>query len=162
MSHDKNVSNLVEFPSPGSHVLASRDIFTAPPFPARKRGKRMSRRKGQDPGVRVGKRANGEKYFFFQYWIDVPGEERRERKTEVIGSVDQMTASEAERKKLVFLSNIKINSSGYKIPSSATFADALRFYRTSFAPRMLRPSTISVAEGRIKNHLEQDWKDVPV
>ena len=32
----------------------------------------MSRRKGQNPKVLVGKRSNGEKYFFFQYWIDVP------------------------------------------------------------------------------------------
>jgi integrase len=27
---------------------------------------------------------------------------------------------------------------------------------------MLRPSTISVAEGRIKTHLEADWNDVPI
>jgi hypothetical protein len=27
---------------------------------------------------------------------------------------------------------------------------------------MLRPSTISVAETRIKTHLEADWSDVPI
>jgi len=31
----------------------------------------MSRRKGQNPEVRVGERADGKKYYFFPYWIDV-------------------------------------------------------------------------------------------
>ena len=55
-----------------------------PPVPAR-RGKCMSRRKGQNPKVRVGKRADGTKYYFFQYWIDVPGREKRKRMTVVLG-----------------------------------------------------------------------------
>ena len=62
----------------------------------------MSRRKGQNPKVRIGKRANGQKYFLFQYWLDVPGQEERQRRTEVIGLVGQLTRSEAERKKLDF------------------------------------------------------------
>jgi integrase len=41
----------------------------------------MSRRRGQNPKVRVGKRADGTKYYFFQYWIDVPGREERKRMT---------------------------------------------------------------------------------
>jgi len=32
-----------------------------------------ARRKGQNPKVRVGKRADGTQYYFFQYWLDVPG-----------------------------------------------------------------------------------------
>ena len=101
----------------------------------------MSRRKGQNPKVRVGKRSNGEKYFFFQYWIDVAGVEKRRRQTEVVGPCNQMTRSEAERKKLVFISKLAINSSGYQIPSSTTFRDAVKHYRSVFAPRMLRAST---------------------
>ncbi len=122
----------------------------------------MSRRKGQNPKVRVGKRSNGEKYFFFQYWIDVPGQEERRRQTEVVGACNQMTRSEAERKKLVFISKLAINSSEYQIPSSATFRDAVKHYRNVFAPRMLRASTFSIADGHIKNHLEADWNEVPV
>jgi integrase len=133
-----------------------------PPFPARKRGKRMSRRKGQNPDVRIGKRADGQKYYFFQYWIDVPGQEERRRQTEVIGPTDHMTKSEAERKKLVFISKLAINSSGYQIPSSATFAEAVKHYRDVFAPRMLRASTFSIADGHIKNHLKADWHDTPI
>ena len=61
------------------------DTIAVPPVPAtRKRGKCMSRRKGQNPKVRVGKRADGTKYYFFQYWLDVAGREERRRETEVI------------------------------------------------------------------------------
>jgi integrase len=122
----------------------------------------MTRRTGQNPKVRVGKRASGEKYFFFQYWIDVPGQEERKRLTEVIGPTNQMTRSEAERKNLGFISDLKLNSVDYRIPSSKTFADAVKHYREVFAPKMLRDSTFSVADGRIKVHLEADWKDVPI
>jgi integrase len=31
-----------------------------------------------------------------------------------------------------------------------------------FAPRMLRASTFSVADGHLRNHLEKDWNDVPI
>jgi integrase len=148
--------------SPPQRQRTHSGIICPPPIPARKRGKRMSRRKGQNPEVRVGKRANGEKYFYFQYWLDVAGDENRRRLTEVIGTTKQMTRSEAERKKLEFISNLKLNSNGYQIPSSATFTHALKHYREVFAPRMLRASTISVANGRIKAHLEADWKDVPI
>ena len=123
----------------------------------------MSRRKGQNPKVRVGTRADGTQYYFFQYWIDVPGQEERQRATEVIGSVTQMTRSEAERKKLEFIIKLELNSSSYQVPSSAIFADAVKHYRDNFGPVMHREnSTLDVWEGRIKNHLEADWKDVPI
>src|SRR5499425_2510314 len=48
------------------------------------------------------------------------------------------------------------------LPSSKTFADAVKHYRDVFAPRMLRDSTFSTADGHLKNHLEPDWKDVPI
>jgi integrase len=139
------------------------DSMGVPPVPAtRKRGKRMSRRKGQNPKVRVGRRADGKKYYFFQYWVDVPGKEERKRQTEVIGLVELLTRSEAERRKLDFISELNLNSNDYQIPSSKTFADAVRHYREKVAPRMLRDSTFSVADGRIKNHLEADWSDTPI
>jgi integrase len=122
----------------------------------------MSRRVGQNPKVRVGKRADGTKYYFFQYWIDVPGLEARSRKTEVVGLVSQMTKSEAERKKLEFISNLKLNSSEYRIPSSRTFSNAVKHYREVFAPRMLRESTLSVANYHISKHLLPDWENTPV
>jgi integrase len=122
----------------------------------------MSRRNGQNPKVRVGKRADGTQYFFFQYWIDVPGQEERKRQTEVVGLVGQMTKSEAERKKLEFISNLKLNSSEYRIPSSRSFADAVKHYREIFAPRMLRESTFSIADCHIRKHLEVDWNEVPI
>ena len=122
----------------------------------------MSRRTGQNPKIRVGKRADGTKYYFFQYWIDVPGEEERKRQTEVVGLVGQLTKSEAGRKKLEFISKLELNSSDYRIPCSLTFADAVTYYRTVFGPTMHRDSTFDTWDGRIRNHLEADWKDVPI
>jgi len=156
---------------------ASSGKIPSPPVQAtqRKRGKRMSRRTGQNPEVRVGKRKDGTKYFYFQYWIDVPGQEGRQRKTEILGPVKSLkvkaaenagtvpnglTMSEAERKKLEIIS--EINSSQYSIPSSLTFTDCVKHYREVFAPKMLRASTLNNADGHLKKHLETAWKDVPV
>ncbi len=136
--------------------------FPLPPVQSRKRGKCMTRRTGQNPKVRTRKRANGEKVYFFQYWADVPGQEERKRETEVVGLVSQMTQSEAKLKKLEFLSKLELNSSSYEIPSARTFSDAVKHYREVFAPRMLRASTLSVADGHIKTHLEADWQHVPL
>lgn len=122
----------------------------------------MSRRKGQNPKVRVAKRADGTKYYFFQYWVDVPGREERKRQTEVVGLVSHITRSEAERKKLDFITKLELNSNDYGIPSSRTFADAVKHYREVFAPRMHRGSTFSVRDGLLKNHIEPDWNDVPI
>jgi len=129
----------------------------------RKRGKCMSCRAGQNPSVRTRfNRTKGIKEYFFQYWIDVPGEEERRRETEVIGPINTMTKSEAERKKVEFILNLKVNSNEYKIPSSLTFAHAVKHYRETFAPRMLRQSTFSVADGHLRVHLEADWNEIPV
>jgi integrase len=123
----------------------------------------MSRRSGQDPSVRIGKRADGSEYYFFQYYVDVAGQEARQRKTEVVGVVGQMTLSEARRRTVDFLQKLGVNSANYHIPSAHCFASAVKFYREEFAlPTRLRESTIGVAETHIKKHLEVDWKDVPV
>jgi hypothetical protein len=91
-----------------------------------------------------------------------PGQEERNRFTEVVELTKKMTRSEAERKKLAFISNLKLNSNEYKIPSSQTFAHAVKYYREIFAPRMLRASTFSVADGHLKTHLEADWNEIPI
>jgi len=66
-------------------------------------------------------------------------------------------------KKLDFITKLELNSSSYHIPSCSTFADAVKHYPEDFGPAMHREnSTLDVWEGRIKNHLEADWKDVPI
>jgi hypothetical protein len=119
---------VLNFPStcPQVTTCVADDIVPMLPVLARKRGKCMTRRAGQNPMVRVGKRSNGEEYFYFQYWVDVPGREERQRQTEVIGSTSQMTKSEAVRKKIDFIMSLGFNSNEYRIPSSRTFADAER------------------------------------
>ena len=102
--------------------LPHADTIALPSVSAtRKRGKCISRRAAQNPSVRM--RLNprkGIEEYFFQYWIDVPGREKRKRETEIIGPVETMRKSEAERKKLEFILNLKVNSNEYKIPSSLT------------------------------------------
>jgi integrase len=122
----------------------------------------MSRRAGQNPSVRIGKRADGSRYFYFQFYEDIAGQEARQRRTEVIGVVGQMTISEARRRKLEFITNLKLNSSEYRIPSTRNFSHAVQHYRDVFAPRRLRASTFDIADGHLKKHLEPDWKDTPV
>lgn len=120
----------------------------------------MSRRGGQNPSVRIGKRADGTEYYFFQYWLD--SLQDRQRKTEVVGLVEEMTKREAERRRAEFILKLKVNSIGYQLPSSQTFADAVKHYREEFAPRMLRDSTFIVADGYLKRHLEPAWNTTPI
>jgi integrase len=140
----------------------STDTIPLAAAPTRKRGKCLSRRRGQNPRVRVGTRANGTRYYYFQFCEDIAGQEERHRRTEVLGLVGEITASEADRKKLEILQTFGVNSSDYRIPSARVFTDAVTFYREQFAPAMLRASTFDVADGHLRNHLEADWKDIPV
>ena len=122
----------------------------------------LSRRTGQNPKVRIRKRADGTRVFFFQYWMDLPGVEDRKRMTEVVGLVGQIGKSEADRRRTDFIQKLNINSSDYRIPSSHKFADAVEYFRKEFGPMMLRSSSFSVACSRIRKHLEHDWKDCPI
>src|SRR5580704_12052301 len=90
--------------------------------PPKKRGKCMSRRSGQNPSVRTGKRADGMKYYFFQYYQDVAGQEKRHRVTEVLEPTSKMNKSQAERKKTDIILKLGLNSSEYRISSSRSFA----------------------------------------
>ena len=124
----------------------------------------MSRRQGQNPQLRIGTRNDGSHYFYFQYWLDVPGEDERKRRREIVGPVKTksggLTKTEAEARKMRFLA--ELNNRFLVLPTSQTFSDAVKHYREVFAPRMLRDSTFSTADGHLKNHLEPDWKDVPI
>ena len=67
-----------EYRTEGTPELQThRGILASPPIRAtqRKRGKSMSRRKGQNPKLLIGTRSNGSEYFYFQYWLDIPGED---------------------------------------------------------------------------------------
>lgn len=119
----------------------------------------MSRRSGQNPSVRIGKRADGTKYYFFQYWLDTL--QGRERKTEIVGLVGELTKSEAERRRKEFILKMELNSISYQIPSSQTFGDAVEYYREEFAPAMLRDSTFATADCYLRTHLAS-WNETPI
>ncbi|MHB8527453.1 MAG: tyrosine-type recombinase/integrase [Candidatus Acidiferrales bacterium] len=100
--------------------------------------------------------------YTFRYRKDIAGVESRKQFREVLGSIKQMTKSEAERRKKEFLAKLDINSGSARIPSVSTFAHAVKHYREQFAPEMLRESTFSTADSHLKTHLEPDWNDTPV
>lgn len=155
MSEFKDISGITT-PSPLPQISAG-DTVVAAAVSTRKRGKCMSRRKGQSPKLEI---KNG--MYTFRYRVDVAGAEGRRQVRQVIGSVKSMTKSEAELSIKDFLVTHGINRVAAKIPSVLTFRDAVKYYREVFAPRMLRPSTFSGHDGLIKNHLEADWNDVPI
>jgi hypothetical protein len=68
------------------------------------------------------------KKYSFQCWRDVPGQEERQQIRVTIGSVKQMTKSEAHKKLLEYVQAAELNSGDYQMPSSKTFADAVKFY----------------------------------
>jgi len=100
--------------------------------------------------------------YTFRYRKDLPGVENRVQFREVLGSIKQMTRSEAERRKKEFLVGQEINTEAAKVPSVLTFAHAVKHYREEFAPEMLRESTFAIADYHLKKHLEHDWNDTPV
>ena len=104
----------------------------------------------------------GKKYYFFQYWSDIPGQAERRRETEVIGPVKQMTRSEAERKKLEFISKLKLNSNDYRIPSSRNLRG--RGQTLSGSVRSNDASRFHVFSGErtLKDASRSDWNDVPI
>ena len=95
-----------------------------------------TRRKGQNPKLRIGTRNDGTQYFYIQYWLDVAGVEERKRRREVLGPVKTksggLTKTEAEAKKMQFLA--ELNGRSFAAPSSKVFADAVKHYREVFAP----------------------------
>jgi integrase len=163
------MDSIREFPDrDGTLAFRSASSANIPSPPVRttqrKRGKSMSRRKGQNPTLCIGTRSDGRQYFYFQYWLDVAGEDARKRRREIVGPVKAksggLTKTEAEARKMKFLA--ELNNRFVALPTSKTFSDAVKHYREVFAPRMLRDSTFSTADGHLKNHLEPDWKDVPI
>jgi hypothetical protein len=80
----------------------------------------MSRRKGQNPKLRIGTRNDGTQYFYIQYWLDVAGVEDRKRRREVLGPVKTksggLTKTEAEARKMQFLA--ELNGRSFAAPSS--------------------------------------------
>jgi len=117
----------------------------------------MTRRSGQTPKLEI---KNGQ--YTFRYRKDIPGVEDRKQVREVLGPVESMTKSEAERRIKEIMVNSGINTGAAKIPSVLTFRHTVKHYREVFAPRMLRASTISIAESHLKTHLEAYWNDIPV
>lgn len=74
---DPSRSAVPEENSLSSRVPPDSVNITASAISARTQGKYLPLRKGHAPKVRVGKRADGTAYHFFQCWVNIPGEEKK-------------------------------------------------------------------------------------
>jgi hypothetical protein len=64
--------------------------------------------------------------YTFRYRNDVSGVEERKQVREVLGSVKQMTKSEARRRIKEFMVQQEVNTAAAKIPSVVTFAQTVK------------------------------------
>jgi integrase len=95
--------------------------------PGQRDRRAMSRRHGQRGSTRV----VGEKYIG-RYWADVPGSSKRVRKAVEIGSIHEMTRSDAQRWLANYIEEQGINSSAHLArsqSSAVTFGDAAELWR---------------------------------
>ena len=147
------MDSIREFPDrDGTLAFRSASSANIPSPPVRttqrKRGKSMSRRKGQNPTLCIGTRNDGSQYFYFQYWLDVAGEDARKRRREIVGPIKTksggLTKTEAQARKMKFLA--ELNNRFVAPPTSKTFSDAVKHYRrclhlVCFANRRSRRQT---------------------
>jgi integrase len=121
----------------------------------------MSRRAGQNPSVRLKSEKGIEEYFLPM--LDRCSGTGEAEKGNRSNRTNQNNDEERSGKEEIAI-HIESESQfyEYRIPSSLTFAHAVKHYREVFAPGMLRPCTFSVADGHLKVHLEAGWNEIPV
>src|SRR5215472_15799806 len=108
-------------------IAPSVSIPVATSRTVRRRGKSMSRRRGQNGTV---EERNGA--WRGRYLIDVPGQTQRQKRSVVLGFVKDMTKSEAKRRLKEVIRKEGIDLPTYVIPSTETFSQkAERWMRTT-------------------------------
>lgn len=120
--------------------------------------KRMSRRSGQ-AGYVVTK---GD-MFHGRYWADVPGQEKRVRKSLLIGPMDKMTKPEAKRKLRAMLEEIGINTAAHldrAINPGKTFQQKVTQWEETDLI-MCKPSSANIPYV-VKKHLIPPFGSLPL
>ena len=138
-----------------SEVGRRSDIFAFDADSTRRR-KSLSRRIGQNGYVEV---KNG--YYRGRYRIDVPGQHERVNRAVILGSVSEMTKSEARRKLKSVIAVEGLNEPSYAIPSSELFRDRVTNWRCSYLVRQ-KPSTQATMDSHIEKYLLPKWGDQPI
>jgi integrase len=111
----------------------------------------MSRRSGQDGSVEARRGMSRGRYL-----VDVPGKFERVKRAVLLGSVREMTRSEARRKLREIIADTGINSRDYKIPSVETFAKRVERWELTYVVRM-KPSNQATMRYHLKCYLLPKW-----
>jgi hypothetical protein len=128
--------------------------------PGQRDRRAMSRRRGQRGSVRV----VGEKYIG-RYWADVPGSSKRARKAVEIGSIHEMTQSEAKRWLANYIEEQGINSPAHLARSQSSivsFGDAAKLWWQRQLIGCGKPSSQSSMGCELRKHVVPLLKDVPL
>ncbi len=147
----------LRFSSGGSYLseallpAAKRAKVSTVTVPSQRDRRTMSRRRGQRGSVR----AVGEKYIG-RYWTDVPGSTKRVRKAVEIGSIDEMTKSEAKRWLADYIEEQGVNSAAHLArsqSSAVTFGDAAELWRQRQLIACGKPSSRSSMGCELRKHV---------
>lgn len=120
----------------------------------------MSRRSGQKGSVRI----VGEKYVG-RYWADVSGSIKRVRKYVEIGSIHEMTQSEAERWLANYIEEQGVNSPAHLARSQSSvvrFVDAAELWKQRQLIACGKPSSQSSMGCELRKHVIPLLKDFPL
>jgi integrase len=128
--------------------------------PSQRDGRNMSRRRGQRGAVRV----VGEKYVG-RFLVDVPGSIVRVKKAVQIGSIHEMTESEAKRWLAHYIEEQGVNGEAHLArsrSSSVTFGDAAELWRQRQLIACGKRSSQSSMGCELRNHVVPLLKDIPL
>jgi len=128
--------------------------------PSRRDRRTMSRRRGQRGSVRV----VGEKYIG-RFWADLPGSTKRVRKAVEIGSIHEMTKSEAKRWLADYVEEQGVNSAAHLArsqSSAVTFEDAAELWRQRQLIACGKPSSQSSMGCELRKHVVPLLKAIPL
>lgn len=128
--------------------------------PSQRDGRSMSRRRGQRGSVNV----VGKKYVG-RYWVDEPGSSTRIRRAVEIGSIHEMTLSEAKRWLARYVDEQGVNSSAHLARSqspSVSFGDAAELWRQRQLIACGKPSSRSSMGCELRKHVVPLLRETPL
>jgi len=111
----------------------------------------MSRRRGQRPRCRV----VGDKYVG-RYRIDIPGSTKQVKKAVIVGTIREMTKSEADRKLLQLIEREGVNAATHlersRMPE-VSFGDAARSWRDGHLKINKKPASMKSMGCELRKHV---------
>jgi len=119
----------------------------------------MSRRRGQRPRSKV----VGDKYIG-RYRVDVPGSTKQVKKAVIIGSINEMTKPEADRKLLELIEREGVNTEIHLERSrrpAISFGDAARSWRDNHLNANKKPASKNSMGSELRNHILPHLDQMP-